>query len=117
MEKKIVVIDADHKQRREVCTMLEELNWPATPIHRLGDLQRLLENDACRLIFVDLETLTADRKLFHKLKRTKPSVHIMGLSSRFFHPELKEFMSRRIYACLNKPVDQEELSFWMKSLT
>ena len=117
MKKKIVVIDADDKQCIEVCTMLEDLNCLATPICRLRDLHRHLESDACRLILVDLETLTTDQKLFRGLKKIKPSVSIMGLSRRPFHPELKDFISHHIYACLSKPVDQEELSFWIKSLT
>lgn len=117
MEKKIVVIDADDKQCLEVCAMLEELNCRATPICRFKDLQIFLESGDCRLIFVDLETLTGDKSLFRRLEKIKPSVYIMGLSSRPFHPGLKEFMSRRMYACLSKPVDQEELSFWIKSLT
>jgi len=33
-----------------------------------------------------------------------------------FHPELEEAMSKHIHASLVKPVDDEELLYWLKSI-
>lgn len=51
---------------------------------------------------------------FH-LKKIMFAVNI-GISSRAFHPELEEVVSNHIYECISKPIDEDELVFWIKSL-
>jgi hypothetical protein len=68
------------------------------------------------IFILDLDTLPVNNRLFRTLRRTNPAVCIIGLSSRPFHPELEEAMSQHIYACLSKPLDEEELFYWVKSL-
>jgi len=116
MEKGIVVLDANKKQCQGICSFLDELNYRATPMHSVKDLSEFIQEGQCGLLILDLDTIEVDKTLFRKLKRTKPSLCIVGLSSRSFHPELEEAMSSHIYACLSKPLDEEELLFWVKSL-
>jgi hypothetical protein len=40
----------------------------------------------------------------------------MMKSAKRFHPELQDAIQHHIYACLNKPVDPDELLFWVKSV-
>ncbi|HAY40077.1 MAG TPA: hypothetical protein DCY53_12540 [Desulfobacteraceae bacterium] len=116
MEKGIVVLDANKKQCQGICSFLDELNYRATPMHSVKDLSEFIQEGQCGLLILDLDTIEVDKTLFRKLKRTKPSLCIVGLSSRSFHPELEEAMSSHIYACLGKPLDEEELLYWVKSL-
>jgi hypothetical protein len=41
---------------------------------------------------------------------------ILCLSSARFHPELKESFLSHIYACLTKPIDPDELRYWLRSI-
>lgn len=116
MEKGIVVIDADKKQCQVICSILYEQNFQATPIHSVKNLANFFKENPCRLLILDLDTIPVDKNLFRKLKKTKPSLNIVGLSSRAFHPELEEAMSNHIYACISKPIDEDELVFWIKSI-
>ena len=116
MEKGIVVLDANKKQCQGICSFLDELDYQATPMYSVNNLSEFIQKDHCGLLILDLDTIEVDKNLFRKLKRTKPSLSIVGLSSRSFHPELQEAMSSHIYACLSKPLDEEELIFWVKSL-
>lgn len=116
MEKGIVVLDANKKQCQEICSFLDELDYRATPMHSVKDLSEFIKKGHCGLLILDFDTIEVDKGIFRKLKRTKPSLCIVGLSSRSFHPELEEAMSNYIYACLSKPLDEEELLFWIKSL-
>ncbi len=116
MEQGIVVLDADKKQSRELCAMLEERNYRVIPLYSLPDLEKSIKATGSQVVIIDLDTLPVDKRLFRKLKRIEPDLNIMVLSSRPFHPELEEAMSRHIYACLSKPVDEEELNYWIKSL-
>ena len=117
MEKGIVVLDANKKQCQGICSFLHELNYRATPMYSVKDMSEFIQGNHCGLLILDLDTIEVDKTLFRKLKRNKPSLSIVGLSSRSFHPELEEAMSSHIYACLSKPLDEEELIFWVKSLS
>ncbi len=117
MDKPIVVVDANEEQCQELCTMLEDWHYPAAPMHSLRDLETYIQASDCRAVILDLDTVPVDNRVLRKLRRIRQSLCILVLSSRPFHPELEEAMSGHIiYACLNKPVDEEELSYWIRSL-
>jgi len=68
------------------------------------------------MLILDLDTLPLDNRVFRDLKRKNPTLSIITLSTRSFHPELKEAMTDHICACLNKPVDPDELHYWAKAI-
>lgn len=68
-----------------------------------------------RIAIFDLDQLDLDERYFRQLHRT-PGLCMLGLSSRPFHPELKEAIGRHLVACLRKPIDSEELLFLLDSL-
>ena len=70
-----------------------------------------------RVVLLDLDSFPADNRFFKSLKRTRPDFNIFFLSSRSFHPELKEAMSTYICACFRKPLDGDELVFWLKAVS
>jgi hypothetical protein len=38
------------------------------------------------------------------------------MSSDRFHPELKDAICYHIYACLTKPLDYDELLYWLRCI-
>lgn len=116
MVKAFVVLDADEKQCEELCSILEERQYWAAPIHSLLNLEKYIQESPCRAIILDLDTVSVDNRVLRDLKRKNPEVSIVGLSKRQFHPELEEAISNHIYACLSKPVDPDELVFWLRSI-
>ena len=116
MYRPIVVVDADEEQCLELCSTLEREKFRASSFHTLADLEGEIEKGCCWLAILDLDSLPVNNKLFRRLKKTSPALCIIGLSRRPFHPELEEAMSTHIYACLGKPVDEEDLVFLVKSL-
>jgi DNA-binding NtrC family response regulator len=103
MQERVVVVDANDEQRQELCIVLEREHFPTTPLHSLVNLETNLQEGKCRVAILDLDSLPVDNRLFRNLKKT-------------FHPELEEAMTMYIHACLGKPVDEEELVFWVKSI-
>jgi DNA-binding NtrC family response regulator len=67
-------------------------------------------------MIIVLDTLPVDKLFFRDLKRLHPMMNIIGLSKQSFHPELEEAISQHIFACVNKPVDPEEIIFLLKSI-
>ena len=116
MQKPIVVVGGDEAQSRNLCGLLARSHYSTIALHSLLNLERELGETGRRVVILDLDTLPVNNRLFRTLRKTNPGVCIIGLSSRSFHPELEEAMSKYIYACLTKPVDNEELIYWLKSI-
>ena len=116
MEKVIVVVGADEKQSRELVTLLHKWQYRVVSINSLPDLKQYVQESSCRAVMIDLDDLPVAKNFFRDLKEMDSSLNIMGLSSRSFHPELEEAISKYIYACLRKPVDTDELFYLLKSI-
>lgn len=116
MHEPIVVVDGDEERCRGLCATLEREHFATAALHSLLNLEREIQEAGRRVIILDLDTLPVNNRLFKTLRKTNPGVCIIALSNRPFHPELKEAMSQHIYACLSKPLDDEELIYWLKSI-
>ncbi len=111
------VIDADQEQCRKICALLTQLSYPATPLDALADLEKHLEGNPSGVVILDLDTVPVDNQFFRSFKKRKQGIHILVISSLPYHPGLEEAMGSYIYACLGKPLDPEELLYWLKSIS
>jgi DNA-binding NtrC family response regulator len=116
MRKSILVIDADKKQCLELCELLEKGRFKATPLFSTHKLEKSIEDTGCRAIFWDIDTVPVDNRTVRKLTLKFPGVYFFCLSKHAFHPELKEAICYHIYACLNRPIDPDELFYWLRSI-
>jgi len=112
----VVIVDGNKTTCQQLHMALERERLQATSLNSLTKLETSIKNTTCHVAIVDLDTLPVDNLFFREFRRRNPSVCFLALSSRSFHPELKEAMSKQIYACLAKPVDIEELTFWIRSI-
>ena len=116
MPKSILVIDANKQQSRELCEMLEKRQFRATPYYSTDNLEKCIEDSACQAVFWDIDTVPADNRTVRDLTLKFPGVYFFCLSEHPFHPELKDAICYHIYACLNRPVDPDELFYWLRSI-
>jgi CheY-like chemotaxis protein len=85
-------------------------------MHSLPELQEYLTESDCRVILIDLDTIAIDNRTLVQMKRQHPEIDIIAKSELPFHPELEEALRSHILACLTKPLDPDELVFWLKSI-
>ena len=111
----VVIIDRDSEQGRKYCELLERINYSALLITSIGALEEYIYQHPVGIVIVDLDTVEVDRRALRKLKRAIPDVAFIGFSDRSFHPELTDVIGQEINVCINKPIDEEELLFWLKS--
>ena len=116
MNKIILVLDSDEKQCRELCGTLEERQYETMPVHSLADLERHVEAVDAIAVIMDIDTVAVDNRTIREFTLKNPGVYFLCLSRDRFHPELKESICYHIYACINKPVDPDELFFWIRSI-
>ena len=116
MEKLVAILDADQKECSELCFQLEERQFHGAPIHSLPELKRHLQRSNCKIVIIDIDTVSIDNYSIKNLKTKNPEVYFFGLSKNHFHPELKDVIGCHIYACIHKPVNLEELFFWLEAV-
>ena len=112
----VAVVDADETECQKLCGLLRQLDYRATPLYARLDLEAYLKSQPDGIVILDMDTLAVDNRFFRDLKRQAPDLYVLALSSRSYHPGLEEAMGSHIYACLAKPLDPEELRYWMKSI-
>ncbi len=113
---KVAVIDADKQNCRALCGLLEQANIPAASIQTLKGLADHLQREPVAVLIIDLDSLPVDNAFFRGLKKQYPNLHIFCLSSRTHHPGLEEAMGSHICASLAKPLNSEELFYWLKAV-
>jgi len=116
VQEPIVVVDSDVERCLRLCTQLGQENYRTTPLHSLQDLEENILQGGFRVAILDFDGLSVDNRFFRDLKIKNPSVVFIALSSRPFHPELKESLCTHIYACIHKPHDPMELYYWLKTI-
>ena len=114
---KVVVIDADRQDGRQLCDLLQDLNYSVSLIHSLKDLEQELHKDPEVAVILDLDTVPVNNQFFRGLKKIHPQLHMLGVSKLSYHPGLEEVIGSHLFACLAKPLDIEELCFMLKSIS
>jgi DNA-binding NtrC family response regulator len=116
MEKEVVVLDTDKKQCKSLCDLLTDHEYLSTAMSSLTKMDEYLGENDCRAIILNLDNVSVTNKILKDLKRKNPMINIIGLSKRQFHPELEEALREYISVCLAKPVDPDELTYWLKTI-
>ena len=113
MQKRIIVVDAVRKQCRQLCILLEKGGYPAAPMYSILNLGKSLAGCEYLAVILDIDTVPVDNRTIKELTIKYPGVNFFALSAYRFHPELKDAICYHIYACINKPVDPDELFYWL----
>ena len=109
MKKEVAVLDKDQKQCANLCALLADRQYKVSSLSSFSDMETYL-------VILDLDTMAIDNRKIRDFKRKNPMVNIIAFSERQYHPELEEALRDYISVCLAKPVDPDELFFWLGSI-
>jgi DNA-binding NtrC family response regulator len=116
MQKRILIVNTDKKQCRELGELIEKEHYSVSALHSLQNLETRLEGNKFQAVIIDIDAVPIDNRTIRKLTLKFPEVYFFCLSVQTFHPELKDAICYHIYACLNKPVDEDELFYFLRSI-
>ena len=116
MRKSIMVLDANKEQCQELCELLEEVQFNAISLNSTHNLEQRIKDTGCQAIFWDIDTVPVNNRTIKTFTTKFPGVYFFCLSKQAIHPELREAISHHIYACLNRPIDADELFFWLRTI-
>lgn len=75
-----------------------------------------MADTSCNCVILDLDSIRIDNRTIRELTILYPHIYFLCMSKDRFHPELKDAICYHIYACLTKPLDYDELLYWLRCI-
>lgn len=116
MQKKILILSTDEKECEDLGKVLETRGYHLITVRTLPDIEHYFHKHQCRLVFLDLDSVPLDNRTIRQVTLENPGLYLLALSRDLYHPELKESIGCHIYACINKPMDPEEIFYLIESI-
>ena len=112
----VFILSLDEQETNLLCSMLSEGAYGSKVFRRVDELTAGLRRYECLATILDVDSVPMNNRIIRVLKDTYPGLNIFCTSRRRLHPELQEAFSQHVYANLSKPVDPDELQFWLNSI-
>jgi len=116
VKKSIILVDPDEEHSNALCSILKSAEYESFSVSSLSEAAANPKMKRHSALIIDLDHSSPDNRILRKLRQEHPTLCLIGLSSRSFHPELKETLSRYIDACFVKSAGYDELLYWLKAV-
>jgi DNA-binding NtrC family response regulator len=117
MKPSVIILAADIEQIKELRTALAAGPYRIIECESCANLPGLIADSGSSVVILDLDSASLDNKFVRHLKTENPGLSILTISGQKLHPELRESIASYIHACLSKPLDSDELKFWLRSIS
>jgi hypothetical protein len=124
MEKKdtrqpvVCILGSDNKEAAEIRRIVLNHAYPyrTETYTTVPALKSGLAAVSCMAAILDLDSVPLDNRAIRNLTLAFPSVCFLCASRDRFHPELKDAICYHLFACLTKPIDPDELHYFLKCI-
>ena len=111
------MVSNDANESKHLGGLLTERQYKSVAIRSLYEVGDHLLDQPCKAVIIDIDSVIADNRSIRNLSHQFPKVYLLCTSREKFHPELSDAFRHHIYACISKPVDPDELFYWLKCIT
>lgn len=109
-------MSADPGEYASIASLILGAGCIAQAVGSPAELKDRLRQQGCMAVILDLDSVTMDNRSIRDLASEFPIIPFLCISKERFHPELKDSIRNHIYACLTKPIDPDELGYWLKCI-
>jgi DNA-binding NtrC family response regulator len=115
-QKAVLIVNADPEESACICRLLQEADYTARTLNSLAELKNRLSEKSCIAIIMDIDSAAVDNRTIRDLASAFPTIPFLCISKERFHPQLRDSIRNHIYACLTKPIDSDELRYWLRCI-
>jgi len=116
MKKRVILISEKSKELNQIDAVLSKNKYRVHLIEGVENLDKALADISCNCVILDLDSISIDNRTIRELTIQYPHIYFLCISKDRFHPELKDAICYHIFACLTKPLDYDELLYWLKCI-
>jgi len=116
MNENVLLVGENGEDLKMMHLFLKRLSYSPVIVPTLEAAAEMCSKKSYRVAVLDFDSMVLDNKTIRNFKHKFPQVNLIISSTKRFHPELKEAITDHIYACLTKPVDPDELAYWLASI-
>ena len=116
MKRKVILISKKSKEQNQIDAVLSKNDYESHLIESIESLDIYLTDLSCSCVIFDLDSVNIDNRTIRELTIQYPHIYFLCLSKDRFHPELKDAICYHIFACLTKPLDYDELIYWLRCI-
>ncbi len=116
MKRRVVLISKKSKEQNEIDAVLSKNSYRSHLIESIENLDDTLTEMSCNCVIFDLDSISIDNRTIRELTIQYPHIYFLCMSKDRFHPELKDAICYHIFACLSKPLDYDELIYWLRCI-
>jgi two-component system response regulator GlrR len=115
-KKAVLLMNASPEESAGIALLLEQADLIPQSVATPSELKTKIKDASFLAVIMDLDSVGIDNRTVKELASAFPSIPFLCLSKERFHPELKDSIRDHIYACLTKPIDPDELNYWLKCI-
>jgi DNA-binding NtrC family response regulator len=112
----VILISRPSDELHGIRQTLEQNRYAVHVVENIESLNQVLADVSADCVILDLDALDVDNPTIRKLTIEFPQIYFLCMSKNRFHPELKDAICYHIYACLTKPLDHDELRYWLRCI-
>lgn len=112
----IILIGKNAKEFHELIKLIEKKGYKAITLKTILALKKYLSEKECMAVLIDIDTVPVENRDLKELTLEYPNYPFLCMSKDKYHPDLKEAICYHIYACINKPVNPDELFYLLRSI-
>jgi DNA-binding NtrC family response regulator len=116
MRKDILLMDADPLGNAGLLALLSGQDYETQRVGSLSELRHKLGEEKFMAVLMDIDSVGVDNRAIRALAADYPATPFLCISRDRVHPELKDAIRNHIYACLTKPVDMDEITYWLRCI-
>jgi DNA-binding NtrC family response regulator len=116
MKRKVILISKKSKEQSQIDAVLSKNDYELHLIESIENLDIYLTDLSSNCVIFDLDSVNIDNRTIRELTIQYPHIYFLCLSKDRFHPELKDAICYHIFACLTKPLDYDELIYWLRCI-
>ena len=107
---------ADSRETAILSSLVGTLGYAFQCERSYAELDAQLQMNAFAAVIMDIDSFAVDNQSIRHLAFAYPDTPILCISKNRLHPELSDSIQNHIFACLTKPIDQDELGYWLNCI-
>lgn len=116
MHPTVVLVSPIKSEANSLGDLLRSAGYTPCIIDHLDGLEDAVAANCCMAVLLDLDSFRVSNRDVRQLTIKFPRVGFLCTSARPFHPELEDAIGVDFYACIHKPVNPDELLYWLKCI-